>query len=148
MAENEIAASLLYQVTAIAGQVTGRMQEGLERLELTGPTANLLWVLNPGDEPQSLRKLATLLHCDPSNITLLSVQLEERGLAERRPHPRDGRVRTLVLTAEGRKIRQRLLAIVAKRSPFADLDDKEQRLLHSLLAKALAGPQRDSGRPV
>jgi DNA-binding MarR family transcriptional regulator len=137
MAVDEVAATLLYQVMAVAGQVTGRMQEGLERLDLTGPTANLLWTLDPGAEPQSLRKLATLLHCDPSNITLLSAQLEERGLAERRPHPRDGRVRTLVLTAEGRKTRERLLAIVAKRSPFAELDAEEQRTLRSLLSKAL-----------
>jgi MarR family transcriptional regulator, organic hydroperoxide resistance regulator len=137
MAVDEVAASLLYQVMAVAGQVTGRMQEGLERLDLTGPTANLLWTLDPGAEPQSLRKLATLLHCDPSNITLLSAQLEERGLAERRPHPGDGRVRTLVLTAEGREMRERLLAIVAKRSPFAELDADEQRTLRSLLSKAL-----------
>ena len=140
MAVDEVAASLLYQVTAIAGQINGRMQEGLERLELTGPTANLLWVLDPEGEPQALRKLATLLRCDPSNITLLSAQLEERGLAERRPHPRDGRVRTLVLTPAGRKIRQRLLSTVAKHSPFAELEDQEQRLLQRLLAKALDGP--------
>jgi len=137
MAVDEVAAALLYQVMAVAGQVTGRMQEGLERLDLTGPTANLLWTLDPGAEPQSLRKLATLLHCDPSNITLLSAQLEERGLAERRPHPGDGRVRTLVLTGEGRKVREQLLAIVAKRSPFAELDAEEQRTLRSLLGKAL-----------
>jgi MarR family transcriptional regulator, organic hydroperoxide resistance regulator len=138
MAVDEVAASLLYQVMAVAGQVTGRMHEGLERLQLTGPTANLLWVLNPDAEPQSLRKLATVLHCDPSNITLLSAQLEERGLAERRPHPGDGRVRTLVLTSQGRKVREQLLTVVAKRSPFADLDAEEQRLLQALLAKALA----------
>ena len=137
MAVDEVAAALLYQVMAVAGQVTGRMQEGLERLDLTGPTANLLWTLDPGAEPQSLRKLATLLHCDPSNITLLSAQLEERGLAERRPHPGDGRVRTLVLTAKGREAREQLLAMVAKRSPFAELDAEEQRTLQSLLGKAL-----------
>jgi len=137
MAVDEVAATLLYQVMAVAGQVTGRMQDGLERLDLTGPTANLLWTLDPGAEPQSLRKLATLLHCDPSNITLLSTKLEERGLAERRPHPGDGRVRTLVLTAEGRKVREQLLTIVAKRSPFAELDAEEQRTLRSLLGKAL-----------
>ncbi|MEV6632645.1 MarR family transcriptional regulator [Actinoplanes sp. NPDC051470] len=139
MAVNEVAASLLYQVMAVAGQVIGRMQEGLERLDLTGPTANLLWILNPDAEPPPLRKLAALLHCDPSNVTLLSAKLEERGLAERRPHPRDGRVRTLVLTPEGRKTREQLLGIVAKRSPFADLDAEEQRHLQSLLGKALAG---------
>ncbi|HUQ59442.1 MarR family winged helix-turn-helix transcriptional regulator [Lentzea sp.] len=138
MAVDELAASLLYQVMAVAGEVTGRMHDGLERLGLTGPTANLLWILNPDAEPQPLRKLASLLRCDPSNISLLSAQLEERGLAERRPHPRDGRVRTLVLTAEGRKVRERLLAVVARHSPFAHLGDEEQRLLQSLLAKALA----------
>ncbi|MFD5825709.1 MarR family winged helix-turn-helix transcriptional regulator [Lentzea sp. NPDC060358] len=138
MAVDELAASLLYQVTALAGEVAGRMRDGLERLELTGPTANLVWVLDPDAEPQPLRKLAGLLRCDPSNISLLSAQLEERGLAERRPHPRDGRVRTLVLTGEGREVRERLLAVVARHSPFVGLGAEEQRLLHSLLAKALA----------
>jgi len=138
MAVDELAASLLYQVMALAGEVAGRMHDGLERLELTGPTANLLWILDPDAEPQPLRKLATLMRCDPSNISLLSAQLEERGLAERRPHPRDGRVRTLVPTAEGRKVRERLLAVVARHSPFAHLDEEEQLLLRSLLAKALA----------
>ncbi|MEV4145921.1 MarR family transcriptional regulator [Amycolatopsis sp. NPDC049691] len=138
MAVDELAASLLYQVMALAGEVAGRMHDGLERLELTGPTANLLWILDPDAEPQPLRKLATLMRCDPSNISLLSAQLEERGLAERRPHPRDGRVRTLVPTAEGRKVRERLLAVVARHSPFAHLGEEEQLLLQSLLAKALA----------
>ncbi|OLF18376.1 MarR family winged helix-turn-helix transcriptional regulator [Actinophytocola xanthii] len=138
MAVDELAASLLYQVMALAGEVTGRMHDGLERLELTGPTANLLWILDPDAEPQPLRKLAALMRCDPSNISLLSAQLEERQLAERRPHPRDGRVRTLVLTAEGRNVREQLLAVVARHSPFAHLGDDEQLLLRSLLAKALA----------
>ncbi|MEV7098082.1 MarR family transcriptional regulator [Amycolatopsis sp. NPDC051045] len=137
MVVDELAASLLYQVMALAGEVAGRMHDGLERLELTGPTANLLWILDPDAEPQPLRKLAALMRCDPSNISLLSAQLEERGLAERRPHPRDGRVRTLVLTAEGRNVRERLLTVVARHSPFAHLGDDEQLLLQSLLAKAL-----------
>ncbi|GHH56966.1 MarR family winged helix-turn-helix transcriptional regulator [Lentzea cavernae] len=137
MVVDELAASLLYQVTALAGEVAGRMNDGLERLELTGPTANLLWILDPDAEPQPLRKLAALMRCDPSNISLLSAQLEERGLAERRPHPKDGRVRTLVLTAEGRDVRERLLAVVARHSPFAQLGHDDQLLLHSLLAKAL-----------
>lgn len=42
------------------------------------------------------------MRCDPSNVTLLSAKLDEKGLAQRAPHPQDGRVRTLVLTAEGR----------------------------------------------
>ena len=96
-------------------------------------------LVRPDTDPLPLRKIAGLLHCDPSNVTLLSAKLEERGLAERRPHPRDGRVRTLVLTAEGRRIREQLIELVARHSPLAGLDDKEQRQLHALLDKAIAG---------
>jgi MarR family transcriptional regulator, organic hydroperoxide resistance regulator len=42
MAVDEVRATSLCPVMAVSGQVTGRMQEGLERLDLTGLTANLL----------------------------------------------------------------------------------------------------------
>ena len=85
-----------------------------------------------------LKQVATRLQCDPSNVTLLSARLEEQGLARRAPHPQDGRVRTLVLTAAGRKVRARLLAKAHARSPFVALDEREQAQLHKLMAKALA----------
>ena len=61
----ELAASLLNQTMSLAGQISGRMQEGLDRLELTAPLANVLWLLRPDADPLSLRKIAGLLHCDP-----------------------------------------------------------------------------------
>ncbi|WP_063746716.1 MarR family winged helix-turn-helix transcriptional regulator [Catenuloplanes japonicus] len=134
---DELAASLLSQMMSISGQISGRMREGLDRLGLTEPTANLLWLLRPDVDPLPLRKLAALLHCDPSNITLLSAQLEQRGLAERRPHPRDGRVRTLVLTPAGQDVRQRLIDAVARHSPLAGLTLDEQHQLDRLLTKAI-----------
>ena len=133
----ELAASLLNQTMSLAGQISGRMQEGLNRLELTAPLANVLWLLRPDADPLSLRKIAGLLHCDPSNVTLLSAKLEQRGLAERRPHPRDGRVRTLVLTEAGAEVRERLLHTVVRHSPLAGLTLNEQQQLHGLLAKAI-----------
>ena len=136
-APNELSATLLSQIMTIAGQVAGSMREGFERLDLTESMANLIWILNPDADPLPMRKLASLLHCDPSNITLLSVKLEERELAERRPHPADGRVRTLLLTDRGRQVREQLLAMVTKRSPLAGLNDREQRQLQALLAKAI-----------
>ncbi|MCS7482867.1 MarR family winged helix-turn-helix transcriptional regulator [Umezawaea endophytica] len=133
----ELAASVLNQTMSLAGQISGRMQEALDRLDLTGPLANVLWLLRPDAEPLSLRKIAGLLHCDPSNVTLLSTKLEQRGLAERRPHPHDGRVRTLVLTEAGEDVRHRLLGAVMRNSPLAGLTLEEQRQLHGLLAKAI-----------
>jgi MarR family transcriptional regulator, organic hydroperoxide resistance regulator len=135
---NELAAELLDKVVNIAGRVSGIMRAGIETLDLTEPLANLVWLLDPNVDPVSLRKLAARLHCDPSNISQLSVQLEQRGFAERRPHPRDRRVRTLVLTPDGMEIRQRLVALVTARSPLSALDDAEQRQLNTILAKALA----------
>ncbi|MCO8277057.1 MarR family transcriptional regulator [Actinoplanes sp. TRM 88003] len=135
---DEIAVALLGQVMTLSGQVTERMRAGLERLDLTESVANLVWLLRPDTDPLPLRKLAAQLHCDPSNVTLLSAKLEERGLAERRPHPRDGRVRTLVLTADGRRVREELIELVARHSPLAGLDKTEQKQLHALLDKAIA----------
>lgn len=137
-ASNELAATLLDQMMGLSGQVAGIMRDHLPALDLTEPLANLMWILDPALEPVSLRRLAERLHCDPSNITLLSTQLEGRGLAERRPHPRDGRIRTLALTEAGAGVRRQLLDLVAARSPLAVLDDAEQRQLHAMLTKALA----------
>ena len=80
---------------------------------------------------------AAQLRCDPSNLTLISAKLEERGLAERRPHPEDRRVRTLVLTEAGRDVRERLIGMVARHSPVGGLNTEEQQHLQTLLAKAL-----------
>jgi DNA-binding MarR family transcriptional regulator len=74
--------------------------------------------LNPGamhallhldpDEPQSMSALAGAWKCDASNVTWLVDRLEERGLAERRPHPHDRRIRTVAMTAKGAKVRRKI----------------------------------------
>ena len=51
--------------------------------------------------------LAETWGCDASYVTTLADGLQERGLAERRPHPTDRRVKTIVLTPEGRAKRER-----------------------------------------
>ena len=133
----ELATRLLHQLMALSGEVTGRMHDGLDRLGLNERTANLIWLLSPSEEPPPLGKLATQLRCDPSNLTLISAKLEERGLAERRPHPEDRRVRTLVLTEAGRDVRERLIGMVVRHSPLGGLNAEEQQHLQTLLAKAL-----------
>lgn len=61
------------------------------------------------DGGRSMGDLAVLLACDASNVTWLVDRLEERGLVERRPHPRDRRVKSVVLTPEGAKTKALLI---------------------------------------
>jgi DNA-binding MarR family transcriptional regulator len=55
-------------------------------------------------EPLSQRRLAEHFRCDPSNISVLVDRLVERDLVERRPDPRDGRVKLIVATEAGRDL--------------------------------------------
>ncbi len=76
--------------------------------------------LNPGamhallqldpDAPQSMSSLAGAWKCDASNVTWLVDRLEEHGLAERRAHPGDRRIRTVALTRKGAKLRSQVEA--------------------------------------
>ena len=64
-----------------------------------------LRLIEPGDGvPMS--SLAGMLFCDASNVTGIVDRLEARGLIERRPSPKDRRVKLLVLTEEGSRLRE------------------------------------------
>jgi DNA-binding MarR family transcriptional regulator len=133
---------LVEQVMVLAMAIVQEIKRAVRELGFSESVAHLLWELDPAAEPVPLRQLAERLHCDPSNVTLLSDQLERRGLAERKPHPADGRVRTLVLTREGVAVRRALLERVQERSPLAALDDAQQSEMRKLLAVAMAGHRR------
>src|SRR6185295_8496105 len=70
---------------------------------------NALLFIEPG-QPCSMRTLADAWKCDASNVTWLVDRLEEHGLAERRAHPGDRRIRTVALTRKGAKIRSQVEA--------------------------------------
>jgi DNA-binding MarR family transcriptional regulator len=53
------------------------------------------------DDPPPMRRLAEDFRCDASFITAIVDRLEERGLAERRPHASDRRVKVVAITPEG-----------------------------------------------
>jgi DNA-binding MarR family transcriptional regulator len=56
-----------------------------------------------------MRSLADEWQCDPSNATWIVNRLEELGLAQRQPVLHDRRVKLVVLTRKGEKIRTALL---------------------------------------
>jgi DNA-binding MarR family transcriptional regulator len=85
--------------------------------------------------PRSRGALAELLHCDPSNVTLIVDRLAARGLVESRPDSRDRRMKMIALTAAGTDLRDRLMAMLAAHRVFAKLTGEEQRQLAALLAR-------------
>jgi len=81
----------------------------LAELKLTEALADVLWHLDTGDTAASMRHLASLLNCDPLNVTFLVDRLEERGLVERQTDPADRRVKLVGLTTAGVHIRNQIV---------------------------------------
>jgi MarR family transcriptional regulator, organic hydroperoxide resistance regulator len=99
------------------------------------------WALHALDEPMSMSALADRLGIDASYVTTIADQLEERGLIERRPHPTDRRVKSLALTAEGRRLREKLADELWVEVPVLDaLTADERRELRRLLSRTIDVP--------
>ncbi len=86
--------------------------------------------------PLPMNELAAVLACDNSNVTGLVDRLEARGLVTRQANPEDRRVKTVVLTTAGTRLREQLLESV-RRPPagFRRLSPAEQRQLRDLLRR-------------
>ncbi len=90
------------------------------------------------ERPISMNELAQRLRCHPSNITGLVDRLEARGLVERRPDPRDRRVKGLGLTPRGQQIRDRLSQrLYTAPVCVAHLTEDDQKTLYEILVKIL-----------
>jgi MarR family transcriptional regulator, organic hydroperoxide resistance regulator len=75
-----------------------------QELGLAPMQLHALRLIEPGVEvPMS--SLAGKLFCDASNVTGIVDRLEARGLIERRPAEHDRRVKLLVLTDAGNRVR-------------------------------------------
>ena len=136
--------SLIYALAELTFEVANRtnavIDELLAQLDLTAPLANALWHLDPSAPALPMRELASRLSCDPSTVTFLADRLEERQLLERRVDPKNRRVKLLVLTPKGERVRGALVERMATGSPIARLPVRDQQQLRRLLAKALRGP--------
>jgi MarR family transcriptional regulator, organic hydroperoxide resistance regulator len=90
------------------------------------------------DSPLPMTELAVLLACDNSNVTGLIDRLEARGLVARQPSSQDRRVKHVVLTAAGRRLRERMLSRVGRPTRgFEHLSPDEQRQLGDLLRQVI-----------
>ena len=90
----------------------------------------------------SMGEMARNLGCDPSYITALVDNLDERGLARRETAPDDRRVKMVVLTDAVRAVAaevQHILSIPPE--AFSTLSEEELGQLRDLLDKVLAAKE-------
>jgi DNA-binding MarR family transcriptional regulator len=140
------------KVTEFAGQLFFRLWRAshtrtAEELESVGLTPALFGLLNvledrPGSNQQ---EIGSSMGIDPSTMVSLIDQLEDAGLAKRRPHPDDRRAREVAITPKGRRHleRARRKANEVQDEVLRGLTRGEQRQLLTLLRRALtdAPPQ-------
>jgi DNA-binding MarR family transcriptional regulator len=87
----------------------------------------------------SMGDMARGIGCDPSYITALVDDLDERGLASREPSPDDRRVKIIVLTDAGRALATEIDSVLSvPPAAFSALTQSELRQLRGLLDKVLA----------
>jgi DNA-binding MarR family transcriptional regulator len=106
-------------------------------LQLSPAQCHVLHLIEP-DRPVPMGQLAETLACDASNVTGLVDRLESRGLIRRRPSEEDRRVKVLVLTPTGSRLRS--LLIERMTSPPATLErlsEREQKELMRILRRLL-----------
>jgi MarR family transcriptional regulator, organic hydroperoxide resistance regulator len=98
----------------------------------------MVFALQGLDQPTPMGQLAATLLCDSSNVTWITDRLEERGFVERRSDPKDRRVKLLVLTDEGRRVRDEIGRRLSEPPPeILALSEADQRRLGELLERAL-----------
>jgi len=129
------AAEIWGLLRTLFGQHRRRFLGAASELDLHPAQAGALLQL---DSPLPMRHLAALLGCDNSNVTGLVDRLEVRGLVTRQASDEDRRVKNIVLTDAGRRLREKLLDRVGRpASGLARLEALEQIQLRDLLRKVL-----------
>jgi DNA-binding MarR family transcriptional regulator len=115
-----------------------------QELGLSPMQLHTLRILEP-DVELPMSSLADKLFCDNSNVTGMADRLEARGLIERRPADYDRRVKLLVLTEEGERLRAILTRQFAQPpAEIADLPLEHKRALRDALRAALRKPAETS----
>jgi MarR family transcriptional regulator, organic hydroperoxide resistance regulator len=106
-------------------------------LELSPAQCHVLHLIEP-DRPVAMGRLASTLACDASNVTGLVDRLESRGLVARRPSAGDRRVKVLVLTPTGVRLRALLIdRMTAAPATLERLSLREQQTLVRILRRLL-----------
>jgi len=122
----------------LEGEGRSRMQAACAVTGVPPGVLKTLIHLSP-DAAIPMREIAQHFGVDSSYVTTLVDDLEANGLAERRPHPTDRRIKTIVLTPKGIEARQQIEQLMYEPPKcFAALTPTEQAQLLRLLRKLVA----------
>ena len=114
----------------------------LAKRGLTPNDSRALFSLSAG-EGRTMRALANIWECDPSNATWIVDRLEKLGLAERQSLAGDRRVKLVVLTPKGQRTRAALLDEFHTPPPeIAALERADLEALAQILTKLTGAPAR------
>lgn len=108
-------------------------------LDLSPKQLGMLWKLEPGGDGLAMREIAEGLYCDASYVTDMVDKLEQRGAIERVADPQDRRVKRLILTPSGERLREKALRLLYEPpEELRSLPGEDQRALAEILERALA----------
>jgi DNA-binding MarR family transcriptional regulator len=130
-------AFLLSQVGVYASQ---RFAQRIAALDIHPPLFRVLNVVDAA-EGQSQQAIGEAIEAPASRMVAIVDELEQRGLLERRPHPRDRRIRALYLTAKGRALlaRGRKIAMEHEQELMRGMTQTDRKQLVALLQKIVDG---------
>jgi DNA-binding MarR family transcriptional regulator len=118
---------------SVADQLRQNWAAHAAAVGLSPAQVTALLTLVPG-EAVPMRSLAARLDYDASNLSVLVDRLERHGVVERRLDPSDRRVKALVLTPEGERLRAVFWqALTEDPGTLAPLDDTDLRTLAQVL---------------
>ena len=90
-----------------------------------------------GEQPLTVRKLATLLQLDPATLSPLPKRLEALGYIERRRDPHDERSLAVSLTAAGEALREQALDVPPAIVQKLGMDLAELKQLQGQLGRVI-----------
>jgi DNA-binding MarR family transcriptional regulator len=121
------------RLLTLAGRLREHWTAHAAAVGLSTAQVNVLLILQPG-EAVPMRELAARLDYDASNLTTLVDRLARRGTVERRADPDDRRIKALVLTPDGERLRASFWqGLIDDPGPLAPLDTTDLRTLSALL---------------
>lgn len=133
---DELDQEIFDAVAEFIAQLMGRSEQLAERFDVP---KYFLKAMHRIDAGVTMKDLGQFMHCDPSFVTTIADALERRGLARREPSPGDRRVKNLVLTDQGLRLKAMLERHVLGAAPWTyALDASERQQLLGLIRKMSA----------
>jgi DNA-binding MarR family transcriptional regulator len=138
IAGDKAPSSLGFLLSQVGLYAARRFAQRIAEIDLQPPLFRVLNVVDAA-EGQSQQAIGEAIQAPASRMVAIVDELEQRGLVERRPHPRDRRIRALYLTGEGRKqlARGRGVAMEHEEELTRGMSEADRKRLIALLQRVV-----------